>query len=159
MGQATSKDVLEFIFLQAIYCWASSLPLKVLCFASEIPLDKTKFSFASCYQQESASELGMGICLLFLPLLYLILVPFLDSCPFFFFFLSYSDMLVFVLAYYIIFIYYPLEACLFSNERQKGNGYRQEGDGEKHVGVEGVDMETRIHYVRKNSFSIKRKKM
>lgn len=86
MGQATSKDVLEFIFLQAIYCWASSLPLKVLCFASEIPLDKTKFSFASCYQQESASELGMGICLLFLPLLYLILVPFLDSCPFFFFF-------------------------------------------------------------------------
>lgn len=31
-------------------------------------------------------------------------------------------LLVFVLSYFIIFYYYPLEACLFSNKRQK-RGY------------------------------------
>ena len=36
-------------------------------------------------------------------------------------------MLVFVLSYYIVFYYYPLEACLLSNEREKGSRSRWEG--------------------------------
>lgn len=55
-------------FPQAIDCLACSLPLKVVCFPSETPVEKTQFSFASGYWLEIASELGMGLCLFFLSL-------------------------------------------------------------------------------------------
>jgi hypothetical protein len=32
------------------------------------------------------------------------------------------DVLVFVLLYFVLFYYYPIQAHLFSNERQKGSG-------------------------------------
>jgi hypothetical protein len=49
----------------ALFCWLSiaghgNLPLKVVCFLSEILLEKMKFSFACGYQLEIASGLGMG---------------------------------------------------------------------------------------------------
>ena len=47
-------------FVLAIYCWAWSLPLRVICTPSETPLEKTKFSFVSNCQLEMASGLGMG---------------------------------------------------------------------------------------------------
>jgi hypothetical protein len=53
----------------------------------------------------------------------LLLIPLLGL---FFLFLGYSDVLVFVLSY-LIFYYYPLEACLFSSERQRRGGPRWEG--------------------------------
>jgi hypothetical protein len=48
-----------------------------------------------------------------------------DSCTslgvlsFSLFVLPDSNLLVFVLVYYILFYYHPFEACLFSNERQR----------------------------------------
>ena len=53
------KNTIEFIL-----CWPSTaghrvLPLSVVSFPSETPLEKTTFSFASGYQLEMASELGM----------------------------------------------------------------------------------------------------
>ena len=56
----------------------------------------------------------------------LILVPSLGFFSFCLFILSNSDVIGFVCLFYpvtfyfVIFYYYPLEACLFSNERQKG---------------------------------------
>lgn len=44
--------------LLAIYC---CLPLKIVCFSSDTPLEETKFSFTSGYKLEIASELGMGL--------------------------------------------------------------------------------------------------
>lgn len=38
-------------FLLAIWRWAHSLPLKVVCFPSETPLEKTTFPSANHYQQ------------------------------------------------------------------------------------------------------------
>lgn len=61
------------------------------------------------------------------PRLYLLLVPFLGVFSFCLFVLLYSDLLLF---YLIIFYYHPLDACLFSNERQKRNGLDGRGDGE-----------------------------
>lgn len=46
------------------------------------------------------------------------------------FVLSYSVVLVFALSYYL-FYYYSLEACLFSDERQKGVDLDWEGCGEE----------------------------
>jgi hypothetical protein len=57
--------MLQSSFLLAIHCWARSLPFRVFVSRSETPLDKTKFSFASCYQLEIASGLGMGACVHF----------------------------------------------------------------------------------------------
>ena len=45
---------------------------------------------------------------------------------------------------FILFYYYPLEACLFSNERQKGGRSRGEKGGEELTGVEGRGTTTRI---------------
>ena len=60
LGQAADSKIESFEDLLAIYSWAYSLPLRVVCFPSETPLEKTKFSFASGYQLEIASGLGMG---------------------------------------------------------------------------------------------------
>lgn len=47
-------------FPVGIYGWARSLPLRVVCFPNETSLKKTKFLFASVYQWERASGLGVG---------------------------------------------------------------------------------------------------
>lgn len=52
--------ILLSYFLSAIYDWARSLTLRILCFPRKIPLGETKFSFAGRYQWEIASGLGMG---------------------------------------------------------------------------------------------------
>lgn len=48
-------------FLLAIYCWASGLPLRVVCIPSEILLEKTNFSFASGYWVGIAAWSGTGL--------------------------------------------------------------------------------------------------
>jgi hypothetical protein len=61
----TSKDAIELAhFLFAIYCWTYSLSLRVFCFSSEIMLEKLT-SFASGYQFEMASGLGIDVCVPF----------------------------------------------------------------------------------------------
>jgi hypothetical protein len=45
---------------------------------------------------------------------------------------------------FVLLFYYPLEACLFSNERQKGGRSRGEKGGEELTGVEGRGTTTRI---------------
>jgi hypothetical protein len=53
------------------------------------------------------------------------------------FFYPYCNIFIFILLYYILFYYYhPLEASLFSNERQKGVRSDGRGGGE-HLGEEG----------------------
>jgi hypothetical protein len=52
-------------FVLAVYCRACGLPLSVACRSSETALEKTNFSFASSYQLEIASELGMKGCVYF----------------------------------------------------------------------------------------------
>ena len=67
MRQGISEDAIQLgVYFLAIYCWAYSLPLRVVCFPSEMPLEETKFSFASGYQLEMTSQLGMGMCPLLL---------------------------------------------------------------------------------------------
>ena len=47
---------------------------------------------------------------------------------------------VFIVLFYIllnVLIYYPLEACLFSNEKQKGSGSKWERRGQELGIVEG----------------------
>ena len=43
--QEVSKDAFEFVFCWSSTAWRCSLPLRVVCFPSETPLKKTKFSF------------------------------------------------------------------------------------------------------------------
>lgn len=58
--------------------------------------------------------------------------PFLvPSLELFLFVFSNFNVLVFILPYFIIFYYYPLEACLFSNEQEKGSGSGREGSKEE----------------------------
>ena len=77
-----------------------------------------------------------------------------------FFFGSSVCLLCAIITYLFHFLFhfrYPLEACLFSNERQKGSGSRQErGWG----GAESSKEETviRVYYVRIESIFNKRKK-
>lgn len=41
-----------------IYCWARSLPFRVVCFSSETPLEKTHFSFAElCFSSWESQSL------------------------------------------------------------------------------------------------------
>jgi hypothetical protein len=49
-----------------------------------------------------------------------------------------------ILMCFVLLFYYPLEACLFSNERQKGGRSRGEKGGEELTGVEGRGTTTRI---------------
>lgn len=49
----------------------------------------------------------------------------------------------FFVLFYILFYSHPLEACLFSNESQKGGGSGWEGSGEEWKGVERMII--RIH--------------
>lgn len=74
--------------------------------------------------------------------------------PFPSFVLIYSDVLVFVLLYFIY--YYPSEACLLSNEKQERGGSGWEGHWGR--GVERGEVVIRIYYVKKNLFSIEFKK-
>jgi hypothetical protein len=77
-------------------------------------------------------EVSLFVCSWFLCL-------FLSSCAFCLFVLLDSDLFLF---YLIIFYYYPLEACLFSKERQKGSGPQWEGrrgEGKTERNREGGD--------------------
>lgn len=86
---------------------------------------------------------------------YLLLVPFLGSFPsvvlFCVFIFSSFCVLVFALSYRILFYYYLLEANLFSNEAQQGDGSRCEGiclylqEGRK-------GNKLGIYYLRKNIY-------
>lgn len=65
--------------------------------------------------------------------------PLLGLFSFCLFVLSCSNVLGIILPYCIVFYYYPLEVCFFSNERQKGQQIqmgREEGLG----GVSGSIM-------------------
>lgn len=57
MRQRTSKDIFEF-FRAGIYCLV--LPLRVVVLPSKTPLEIATFSFASGYQLEITSGLGIG---------------------------------------------------------------------------------------------------
>jgi hypothetical protein len=65
-------------------------------------------------------------------------------------------MLYFILLHFILCFYYPLEYCLFSNERQKAVDLLKKVIREEQGGVEGGETIIRICYVRKKYlFSIK----
>lgn len=53
----------SFFFLWTISCCAWGLPLRVLCFSSEMPLEKIHFSFASAHQMEVGLGLEIGTCI------------------------------------------------------------------------------------------------
>jgi hypothetical protein len=59
MRQETSKDAIEFLFYWPSIAEQFTPPLKIVCFPSETPSKKTKFSLARDYQLEIASELGL----------------------------------------------------------------------------------------------------
>jgi hypothetical protein len=62
-----------------------------------------------------------------------------------------------VILYYTSSYYYPLEACLFSNQRQKGDGCRCQGGREDLERTEGKEAIVSLYYVRKITFfSIKK---
>lgn len=65
--------------------------------------------------------------------------------------LSYSNVFIFVLSYYIIFYYYPLNVCLFSNERWKGMDLNGRG-GREEVGEEGREIIIKKFYREKHLF-------
>lgn len=44
MRQETFDGIIEFVFLWAGYLWACGLPLRVVSFLSETPLEKIKFA-------------------------------------------------------------------------------------------------------------------
>ena len=64
MRQGTSKDAIESIPV-TIYSWACSLPLRVVCFPSVMPMGESKCSFASGCLLGIASGLGTGTCVQF----------------------------------------------------------------------------------------------
>lgn len=66
------------------------------------------------------------------------------------FVLSNSDLLIFILFYY-----YSLEVCLFSNESKNGVDPDGKGGGEirKSRGRKAIIINWGIYYVRKNMFS------
>jgi hypothetical protein len=54
----------------------------------------------------------------------------------------------------ILFFYYPLEACLFSNERHKAGGPEWKGgEGHKLERVERGETVIKVYYMRKKSES------
>lgn len=55
-----TKDTFGVCFVLTIYSRAWGLPLRMICFPSEISLEETIVLFASDYQLEIASGLGMG---------------------------------------------------------------------------------------------------
>lgn len=64
-----------------------------------------------------------------------------------------SCYIYYIVLYYILF----LEACLFSNERQKMIS-EVRGGGKEQEGVKGGENIIMTYYVRKNTFSIKGRK-
>jgi hypothetical protein len=79
----------------------------------------------------------------------LILMPPLGLFLFSLLILSNLNVSVFVWFYYILFYYYPLEAC----ERQKGSGSDGRRKGEELGGVEGGKTVSWIYYCRKEIYS------
>lgn len=76
--------------------------------------------------------------------------PFLvPSLELFLFVFSNFNVLVFILPCFIIFYYYPLEECLFSNEQQKGSGSGREGSKEELERIGGEVTIIKIYYMRK----------
>ena len=75
----------------------------------------------------------------------LILVPSLGLFSFLFNF----DVIDFVLSFFVMFYYYPLEACFFEVRYRKGMGEDGLGGGEELGGVEGGETVIRIYYVKK----------
>lgn len=55
-----TKDVLESSSCRLSP--AGRVPLRIVCFPSQTPVEKTKFAFASGYQLEFASGLKIGFC-------------------------------------------------------------------------------------------------
>lgn len=47
-------------FLFVIYCWACSLPLRVIYLPGETPSEQTKFSFSNGYQLDTVAGLEIG---------------------------------------------------------------------------------------------------
>ena len=74
MRQGTSKYALEFVFSGPSTSGHAALPL-IVCFISETPLEKTTFLFASGYQLEIISRMGLCLLLLSSPGLHLGYVP------------------------------------------------------------------------------------
>lgn len=98
----------------------------------------------ACFYEipECANEWVSDPCVFFSWLLFLLFV------------LSNSNVLAFVLSYYVIlFSNYPLEAGLFSNERQEGG----ESGWERRWGKE--ETINKIYYVKRKVFSMKVKKI
>ena len=83
----------------------------------------------------------------------LFLVPSLGLF-FLLFVLSSPDAIVFVSSVCILTLFYycHLEACLFSNKRQKDIGFRWKGKWEVLSGAEGRNTVIRIYYVKKIYF-------
>lgn len=52
-------------FLLVTYCWACNLYLKVVYFPNEVPLEESRFSFASGYGLKMPSQLAMEACIQF----------------------------------------------------------------------------------------------
>lgn len=71
-----------------------------------------------------------------------------------FVFILYVIALYYIVLYYII-LYYPIDACLFCNEKQKGNGSDGRGGGDEQGEVwEGTiiwiyHVRKKIHYQQK----------
>lgn len=79
--------------------------------------------------------------------LYLVFVHFLGLFSFCFLVLSYSNLFLLALYYYILSYYYPLDACLFL--RQKGGGFRWD----RKWGVGGGKIIIRIYCMKKHQVS------
>lgn len=70
-------------------------------------------------------------------------------------FLSYSNLFVFsfiLLCFILFYIFYSLDTCLFSKERQEGCGYNWEKMREEMEGVGGEETVIRIYSLKKIYF-------
>ena len=72
--------------------------------------------------------------------------------------LSSFDVMVLFFSCYILYYYYPLEACSFLMRRKKGSGSGWEGSGEELGGVEGGETIIGIYCMKKESIFNKRQK-
>lgn len=61
MRKRTFENAIEFFCVLTISCLAQDLIFRVFCVPKETPLKKTNLSFASSYQLEIDSELGIGL--------------------------------------------------------------------------------------------------
>lgn len=84
--------------------------------------------------------------------LYQVLVPFLGPFSFCFLALSYSNLFLLVLHYYILSYYYPLGACLFLRKYRKRVDPDGTGGGEKVGGVGRENHNQDTLYEKTSSF-------